>query len=143
MEPGDHICVRRLLGPIPYMHHGIYISRTEIIHFDGAPLRDNRDSTICYTTLHKFSPGDWTGVIPYKGYFHFSYAEVIERAMSRVGEHGYNLFTWNCEHFATWCVTDHAGSRQAAKLIAAGAGGRARAGVGGPGVARALLLRNA
>jgi hypothetical protein len=63
--------------------------------------------------------------------------------MSRVGERGYNLFTWNCEHFATWCVTDHAGSRQAAKLIAAGVGGRARAGVGGPGVARALLLGNA
>jgi hypothetical protein len=39
MESGDHICVRRLLGPIPYMHHGIYISRSEVIHFDGA----NRD----------------------------------------------------------------------------------------------------
>ena len=31
--------------------------------------------------------------------------EVIRRAVSRLGEKGYNPATNNCEHFARWCAT--------------------------------------
>lgn len=36
----------------------------------------------------------------------------VQRALSRVGEHGYSLTGWNCEHFATWCATGIAASQQ-------------------------------
>ena len=31
-------------------------------------------------------------------------SRIKERALSCVGKKDYNLFTQNCEHFATWCV---------------------------------------
>jgi len=42
----------------------------------------------------------------------------VERGRARAlrselgDEHGYDLFNWNCEHFATWCVTGVAASRK-------------------------------
>lgn len=38
--------------------------------------------------------------------------EVIKRAESRLGERAYKLLLNNCEHFATWCVTGKAKSKQ-------------------------------
>jgi hypothetical protein len=114
MEPGDHICVRRSYGPILYTHHGILISRKQVIQFDGAPFREKRDSVIRSSSLDEFAPGGWVGVIPYEGYWHYIYSQVIERAKNQLGdEHDYSLFNWNCEHFATWCVTGVPVSHQA------------------------------
>src|SRR5258707_12102003 len=36
----------------------------------------------------------------------------VKRALSRVGEHAYSVFGWNCEHFATWCATGVRASKQ-------------------------------
>ncbi|KAL7069947.1 hypothetical protein ACQ4LE_010797 [Meloidogyne hapla] len=33
----------------------------------------------------------------------FSGDEVAERARKELGKRDYRLWTWNCEHFATWC----------------------------------------
>ena len=33
----------------------------------------------------------------------YSDNEVLERAVSKLGERSYNLITYNCKHFATWC----------------------------------------
>jgi hypothetical protein len=44
--------------------------------------------------------------------------EAVARAQSRIGEWGYSLGGWNCEHFATWCVTGVAFSQQVADVIA-------------------------
>ena len=41
-------------------------------------------------------------------------AEAVARALSRVGEHRYSLLGNNCEHFASWCATGAAVSRQVA-----------------------------
>ena len=117
MEPGDHICVNRRYGPLRYVHHGIYISSKEVIHFTGKPFGDNRDSAICSTTLDEFAPGGWIGVIPYEDCFHFGSVEVIERARDQIGRHEYDVRNWNCEHFATWCVTDVAVCHQAGQPI--------------------------
>ncbi|MFQ9674660.1 MAG: lecithin retinol acyltransferase family protein [Clostridium paraputrificum] len=38
--------------------------------------------------------------------------ETVKRALSRIGERRYNLFTNNCEHFATWCKTGVSYSKQ-------------------------------
>ena len=31
--------------------------------------------------------------------------ETVQRARTKIGKGGYNLFTHNCEHFAIWCKT--------------------------------------
>jgi len=43
--------------------------------------------------------------------------QVLQRAILRIGERNYNLFTNNCEHFATRCKTGQAYSSQIADLV--------------------------
>jgi Lecithin retinol acyltransferase len=112
MRPGDHICVDR--GS--YRDHGIYISQEQVIHFSSGPLRESKDSVICNTTLNEFAPGgwnSWVGVVDYRGHPHFSYPEVIERAKSQLGRHGYDPNDRSCERFARWCATGESDSDQA------------------------------
>jgi Lecithin retinol acyltransferase len=45
--------------------------------------------------------------------------QAVGRALSRVGEHGYSLTSWNCEHFARWCATGVAASQQVISAVAA------------------------
>ena len=47
----------------------------------------------------------------------FSAKETVERARSRIGEHGYNLLLNNCEHFAVWCKTGVEKSEQVDEII--------------------------
>jgi hypothetical protein len=42
---------------------------------------------------------------------------VVRRAESRLGEKKYNLLFNNCEHFATWCKTGIATSRQIQEFV--------------------------
>jgi hypothetical protein len=44
--------------------------------------------------------------------------EVVQRALSKLGEEEYDLFTNNCEHFAIWCKTGSLVSDQVTKLAA-------------------------
>ena len=46
-------------------------------------------------------------MVKYKPPCNFSKDEIIANAKEKLGESGYNLFLNNCEHFATWCMTDH------------------------------------
>ncbi|KAF7631031.1 LRAT domain-containing protein [Meloidogyne graminicola] len=39
--------------------------------------------------------------------------EIAKRARKELGKREYRLWTWNCEHFATWCRYDKAKSPQA------------------------------
>merc|ERR1719414_1961009 len=41
--------------------------------------------------------GDWTALSP---------RQIIRRAMSKLGQTGYNLIQHNCEHFTNWCRYD-------------------------------------
>jgi hypothetical protein len=38
--------------------------------------------------------------------------EIVARALSKLDSDDYSLFSNNCEHFATWCVTGDAHSKQ-------------------------------
>jgi len=56
---------------------------------------------------------------------------VLARARSRLGERNYNVFSNNCEHFATWCKTGSEHSQQVWECI----GGRQQgSSPGNPGV---------
>lgn len=48
----------------------------------------------------------------YPTYHLYSPEETVNRAKSKIGYKGYNLFTNNCEHFAIWCKTNISESHQ-------------------------------
>jgi Lecithin retinol acyltransferase len=108
MKPGDHIYVDR--GA--YTHHGICITSRKIIHFNGRPFQDNKDSVICYTTPQKFAGNKEIQVKDHGDRPSLSYSKAVERAKSLLGKNRYNLIDHNCEHFASWCVTGKSDSGQ-------------------------------
>jgi len=110
---GDHIRVKRPF----YYHHGIYVSDSEVIHFNTHGQGDGLlgDAVIISSTLKEFLD---LGKCEVKSYG-LSLLEkpyppeiVVERAISRLGESGYNVAINNCEQFAEWCKTGMHRSRQ-------------------------------
>jgi hypothetical protein len=47
----------------------------------------------------------------------FACAEVIRRALSRLGENNYGLLCNNCEHFCEWCVQGVPRSYQVERVV--------------------------
>lgn len=94
------------MGFDTYQHYGVYVGEGIVVHF--APLEGQdisfENGVIHKTTLDKFLNGRALKIdMDIKKRFHDN--EIIQRAYSRLGEKGYDLFTNNCEHFARWCVT--------------------------------------
>jgi hypothetical protein len=89
-----------------YQHYGVYIGNGNVIHFASLEGQDvsPENGIIHETNLEKFLNGRALQIdTSVKN--NFSDNEIIQRARSRLGDKGYNLFTNNCEHFARWCVT--------------------------------------
>lgn len=131
-QEGDVIGVQRL----GFAHYGIYASEYEVIHFrapDGE-LGGLGDAQVITTTVADFlgdadgyfvldamerarSARDYVdGVTPVVSVFPPSV--VVARARARLGEGGYDLVGWNCEHFAWWCKTGEAASVQVVDVVA-------------------------
>lgn len=136
LQAGDHISVHR--GP--YTHHGIFCGDDTVIHYRST-LKTKRSAEVCATTLSAFAEGAQVHIVlhPSSDPPHI----VIRRAKSRLGERCYDLFSNNCEHFATSCKTGTGQSRQvkAVQKVALASAGhgmfvgvRAIAGAGGPAV---------
>jgi Lecithin retinol acyltransferase len=104
IRPGDHVVAERSWGIVPYEHHGVYVG-------DGMVI-DLADNVIGHVTLQEFSNGDDLWLRRYPSKHEFDAAEVVARATRRLGCEEYDLIDWNCEHFATWCVTGTAFSKQ-------------------------------
>lgn len=146
---GDHVYVKRR----GYTHHGVEVDDGQVIHFSGTP-GNKRGAMICRTTMKEFTGS--RGRLRYRRYGQQLPPDLaIERAESKIGQSGYNLFSNNCEHFATWCVHDRTASAQVsgagatgaiATATAAGAaagigivsGAGAAAGLSGPGIMSGL-----
>ena len=105
MAKGDHLTVSFKA----YQHHAIDMGDGRVIQFGGGALsmRDNEISIVDYESLA--AKGE---VFVLKGLTSFSPDEIIERALSRIGEKNYSLIGNNCEHFVNWCRTGRAESRQ-------------------------------
>ena len=139
LRAGDHIRVGRCM----YCHHGIYVGEDRVVHWD----KDHGSARITCTGVSAFADGSAVTLVarPTPG----TEADVVVRALSRVGETGYSVVFNNCEHFASWCVTGDATSRQvreaATSAVAALALSLVTGGVGilaGAGLARRLGRRN-
>lgn len=112
MARGDHIYVRRWLG---YTHHGIELDDGTVVHRAGEPLR-SQDVEVRVDTMERFARG---GRVRHRC---ARLDDSADKALSRVGERGYNLFTRNCEHFATSCAYGEKRSNQvrAAAVVSLG-----------------------
>jgi Lecithin retinol acyltransferase len=105
MAIGDHVFVYAW----GYSHHGIDCGDGTVIHFDGDPWRVLTSS--CSGAVPTVSRVPWdtfaAGRPVYICHHDTSFVAdmVVERAVSRLGESGYDLVRNNCEHFAVWCKT--------------------------------------
>lgn len=84
----------------------------------GKPI--NIDIPAVNTVLSMASPAQqydflrrWTKNEKIANYHLYSPVETVKRARSIIGTDKYDLFQWNCEHFAVWCKTGIHESRQA------------------------------
>ena len=95
--------------------NGAIIRRVTLVEFaDGAPIR-----TRCYGTCY---PPEI----------------VVARATAMIGRSGYHLFSNNCEHFATWCVTgEHSSAQVEAVWSAVGMVGMGKL---APGIGRSAVV---
>ncbi|WP_019672855.1 lecithin retinol acyltransferase family protein [Psychrobacter lutiphocae] len=109
LKVGTHIKVNRL----GYTHHGIYIGDGQVVHYSGFSEMFKKGE-IALTTLDDFLGNQERFYIVEYSSSEVVYSpdEIVERALSRVGEDDYNLMFNNCEHFACWCVTGKHKSKQ-------------------------------
>ncbi len=110
MARGDHICVRRLL----YWHHGIDCGDGTAIHYSGSPLKRSR-AIVERVALDVFTKGRAIRLVQYDPAP--SAEDVMQRAESRLEESRYHLLFNNCEHFARWCMTGIAESKQVKSAV--------------------------
>ena len=109
--PGAHLTVARWA----YRHHGIYAGGGRVIHYAG-PAWGWRKPRVVECSLEDFGRGRPVvqdhGVTP-----RFDAATRLARARSRLGEQRYRLFSNNCEHFTTWCITGESRSHQVERWL--------------------------
>jgi len=102
---GAHVYVERDV----YSHHGIDCGDGTVIDFAGQDA-GKRTASIRRVTLAEFAQGAPVRTRAYGS--DYGAEVVVARATSMIGRSGYDLFSNNCEHFATWCVTGEHSSAQ-------------------------------
>ncbi len=116
MARGDHIYVVTSIGWVTFQHHGIDMGDGTVIHLsasDGtrATLVDRSGQfAVRRATLEEFSKGKPVLVVQHVD--RLPVQTTCELALNQVGRRGYHLLNGNCEHFATYCATGQAISRQ-------------------------------
>lgn len=88
---GDHLTSPRYF----YTHHGLYVGHGMVV--------ENTQKGTNYVSLREFADGEAIAIIPHQERL-FSREESVKRALHCVGEHKYNVFINNCEHFVNWCI---------------------------------------
>jgi Lecithin retinol acyltransferase len=112
---GCHIKVRRPLG---YYHHGVYVGWGRVVHYSGLSSGLLDKGPIVRTRIDEFVGESKIEVVQYG--FTLPKDVIIVNTEKRLHESDYRLFKNNCEHFATWCVTGNAHSKQVQAFIVGG-----------------------
>ncbi|MEL7497169.1 MAG: lecithin retinol acyltransferase family protein [Planctomycetota bacterium] len=108
MAKGDHLVCS--LGS--YQHHAIDMGDGNVIQYGGPNLKSLRVEIV---SLDQLKRQQEVHVLDLPA--SYSSDEIIERALGRMGEDNYCLFSNNCEHFVLWCRTGTAQSRQVTRFI--------------------------
>lgn len=111
LAPGAHVVTPRAA----YLHHGIYVGNGYIVHYAGFS-RGLRNAPVEKVTVDEFTHGQALRILC-DASPHFSGAEVVARALSRIGEDRYHLLKNNCEHFCEWCLRAEPRSYQVERLL--------------------------
>jgi hypothetical protein len=110
---GAHVVTPRCA----YKHHGIYVGDGYVVHYAGS-FPWLRGGPIERVTVEEFTQGRCLAVTAEPAAA-FATAEIVRRALSRVGEARYHLLTNNCEHFCEWCLRGEPRSRQVERWVSA------------------------
>ncbi|XP_066299033.1 uncharacterized protein [Branchiostoma lanceolatum] len=90
-----------------FSHWAVYVGRGWVIHLldDGKVQKDRFWDVVgdSLAKINNYLDGEMN-VLPRE--------EIVKRARSKLGEMEYNLVSYNCEHFATWCRNGVARSQQ-------------------------------
>ena len=111
--PGAHIRVQ--IQSI--YHHGIYIGDEEVVQF-GLPfdmLRPKEEVKVIKTNIDQFLMGGFLEVRIYdkkEKRFKNKDQDIVKKAISRLGEGGYDIVHNNCEHFVNECIFNKKVSEQ-------------------------------
>ncbi|MCL2918275.1 lecithin retinol acyltransferase family protein [Shewanella litorisediminis] len=117
--PGDHL-VTNIDIPGLTEHHGLYIGHETLIHL-------SKDGSITEISLISFAGEQEARCIDTAE----DSERAISRAKSKLGQHNYQLFHNNCEHFVNWCLDKPYSSDQVSNLTHLVAQGIARSGLAG------------
>jgi hypothetical protein len=105
---GDHLQIWR--GA--FWHHAVDLGKGIVVHFAG-PVKDKVSARVRYGSFEEFvGNGSVDDVVVREYGARLDREETVRRAEAMVGKSDYNLFTNNCEHLASWCVTGERESRQ-------------------------------
>ena len=105
LNAGDRIRVDR--GS--YFHHGIYIGGGEAVHFcaeDGDGITEPEKVEVRRTSMEEFARGSFCEVMELSGdrKKRRKPQDAVEYALKHIGQKGYDILNYNCEHFANECV---------------------------------------
>ena len=111
LKPGDHIMVNEGL----YYHHMIVVN--VVSNNTIRVIHNSKEAGRVEVKVVDYTREDIILLVYSSPY---SRQEIIERARKRIGK-GYNLLSYNCEHFATEVRTREGQSLQVQKAVALGA----------------------
>ncbi|WP_164103511.1 lecithin retinol acyltransferase family protein [Candidatus Laterigemmans baculatus] len=152
MNDPNHVFVWRTYRGVPFQHHGVELGDGSVVHFtDGRggiarPGRGAEHFRVCQTPWEQFSPEGMAMVHRVRHSAPLAPEKIRRRALRMVGRSGYDLVSYNCEHFALWCVTGHFHSRQvgiAMERVAAAAAKATMSAAARAGLRSALKLTQA
>lgn len=100
--PGQHVRVSRGL----YFHHGIYLGDGRFAELS----KPSAGGRLRVVTAARFLGNGSPEVVTHEDGLPLNH--VLANVRRAPAQRPYNLFDWNCEHFATWCSTHRVQSRQ-------------------------------
>lgn len=116
--PGAHIRVK--VGK--FYHHAIYIGNDEVVQF-GYPSdifnESQKNIKIIRSPISEFLNNGFLEVRIYnlkEKKLKRKDLEIVQIALSKIGEGNYNILQNNCEHFANFCVFGKKTSSQVAQI---------------------------
>ncbi|MDR5659051.1 lecithin retinol acyltransferase family protein [Serpentinicella sp. ANB-PHB4] len=100
-----------------YKHYGIEVEDGYVIHFICDSILEQKNGCIRKASLSDFQKDGVIEIdhtVPYK----FNKEQVVQRAYEQLNTSfgGYHIRNNNCEHFASWCVSDVKDSKQALNI---------------------------
>ncbi|KAH3736749.1 hypothetical protein DPMN_043322 [Dreissena polymorpha] len=118
LQVGDHIATPGKIEGVKYFHHGIYLGFSKgVADFGGENILDAKTRVV---DVMEFMNGRLFR-INYPSAHCLPPEETVSKALDLVDNpsnwNGYDVVRNNCEHFATFCKTGKAASRQVIEVI--------------------------